>query len=137
LIKEISVSGSDQARRLSIKEAYLGLLVQVQMNILDQVKSVSVWKNGNHRAIHKPLALLILLGSYCNRGQRLMAFDVFSKKFAELVHYFGTNRTKNNPHYPFWRLKNDGSLWQVESNRSLSVNAKGDVGVCQASCRLN
>ncbi|KPA09193.1 restriction endonuclease [Candidatus Magnetomorum sp. HK-1] len=105
------------------------------MNILEQVRSVSVWKNGNHRAIHKPLTLLILLGSYCNNGQRLMAFNAFSKKFSELIHYFGTKRTKNNPHYPFWRLKNDGSLWQVDSSSSLSVNSKGDVLISELTSK--
>lgn len=97
------------------------------MSFIDKLNTISVWKNGDQRAIHKPFALLILLGSYCKNGSRLMGFNQFSIKFSELVHYFGTKRTKNNPHYPFWRLTNDGSIWQVESIDSLTINSKGDV----------
>jgi putative restriction endonuclease len=95
--------------------------------ILHQINQITTYVEGESRAIHKPLSMLILLGKYYNSSDRLIGFQEFSEIFGSLIKQFGTMRTKNNPHYPFWRLRNDGFIWEVTDAENLEINASGDV----------
>ncbi|MDZ7716171.1 MAG: HNH endonuclease [Balneolaceae bacterium] len=94
--------------------------------IIEKFQTLTVWQNGDQRAPHKPLLVLLALSYLQNKDQRLLAYPSIEGKLEELLLEFGTPRNASNTHYPFWRLQNEG-IWGVERAEELIVNASGDV----------
>lgn len=94
--------------------------------IINHFNALTIWRNGDRRAPHKPLLVLLAIGYLQNDNQRLLNYKVVESKLEELLKEFGTPRNSTNTHYPFWRLKKD-KIWEVEKSEQLSVNSSGDV----------
>lgn len=94
--------------------------------IRDRFDSLTVWRDGDRRAPHKPLLILLALGYLQNSNRRLLGYHEIDPKLEELLTEFGTPGNASNTHYPFWRLRKDG-IWEVERASELIVNASGDV----------
>ena len=97
-----------------------------EQEILNRFKKLTVWKQNDRRAPHKPLLVLLALSYLHKRDLRLIPYKMVEKKLERLLEEFGTPQNASNTHYPFWRLKGDG-FWEVENSGGLSVNASGDV----------
>ncbi|ABM96819.1 phosphorothioated DNA-binding restriction endonuclease [Methylibium petroleiphilum] len=80
-------------------------------------EQLNVWRNGDKRAPHKPLLILLALASW-QRGAREMRFAECEQKLGELIREFGPAAKAVHPEYPFWRLQNDG-LWVVEADQEM------------------
>ena len=77
--------------------------------------------------------LLLALGRVrSDRHHRLIPYTVAEARFKELWDDFGRPGSRPNPHYPFWRLRNDNGLWEVPGESSLSTTSKGDLHIEQA-----
>ena len=77
--------------------------------------------------------LLLALGRVrSDRDQRLIPYTVAEARFKELWDDFGRPGGDPNPHYPFWRLRNDNGLWEIPGGSSLSTTSKGDLHIEQA-----
>ncbi|MFW6201397.1 MAG: phosphorothioated DNA-binding restriction endonuclease [Gemmatimonadota bacterium] len=98
--------------------------------ILEAFGRVRSWTRGDERAPHKPLLLLMALARVQRGGGRLLAFEEVEGALSRLLDEFGPDRSSTNPHYPFWRLRNDG-IWEVPEAAALAAreNASGDVPV--------
>ncbi|SHG02971.1 putative restriction endonuclease [Fodinibius roseus] len=97
-----------------------------RQEITDRFDSLTVWKNGDRRAPHKPLLVLLALGYLQNEDRRLLPYPEVEKKLEALLTEFGTIRNASNTHYPFWRLQNE-RIWEIERSDELLVNSSGDV----------
>lgn len=95
--------------------------------ILQLFDRITVWQRGDERAPHKPLLLLMALGS-CQRDEgHLLSYAAVDEKLRALLMEFGPARQSYHPEYPFWRLQNDG-LWQVTSPQDLVLReGRSDV----------
>jgi putative restriction endonuclease len=97
-----------------------------EQDILNKFQSLTVWKQGDRRAPHKPLLVLLALGYLQSQDQRLLPYKMIEKELERLLEEFGTPRNAGNTHYPFWRLRNDG-VWEVENAGELTLNSSGGV----------
>lgn len=70
---------------------------------------ITVWKQGDKRAPHKPLLILYMLGRLKRGEHGTVSFDEMDMEVGKLLAEFGPDR-KTQPLYPFWYLQNDG-LW--------------------------
>lgn len=92
--------------------------------ILARFSALNVWQRGDKRAPHKPLLLLFAIGK-CLRGEeRLISFEVVAPAVKDLLSEFGNGNPR--PHYPFWRLQNDG-VWELKNAELVATNQSGDV----------
>ena len=92
-------------------------------NLFDQI---NVWKKGDQRAPHKPLLLLMALARVQRGEERLVVFDQVDDVLRKLLMDFGPSRRSYHPEYPFWRLQNDGDLWDIPE-RERCLDARGDA----------
>jgi len=86
--------------------------------LLDRFASISVWKQHGKRAPHKPLLLLLALARLQRGESRLASWSEIEHALGELLEDFGPPG-KTSPHYPFWRLQNDGDLWEIPERDDL------------------
>ncbi len=100
-------------------------LTPENMALLEQIRSVSVWKQGSQRAPHKPLLLLMSLAAVQRGDERLTKYDDLHPRLAQLLTDYGPPRKSVHPEYPFWRLQNDGQFWLVPE-REAAVELRGD-----------
>ena len=63
---------------------------------------------------------------------RLIPYTVAEARFKELWDEFGRPGSDPNPHYPFWRLRNDNGLWEVPEESSVSTTSKDDLHIGSA-----
>lgn len=97
-----------------------------KQTIKDRFDTLTIWKNGDKRAPHKPLLVLMAVGYLQNKDQRFLPYKEIEPKLKELLVEFGTPRNAANTHYPYWRLRKEG-IWEVDRADELSVNNSGDV----------
>lgn len=96
--------------------------------VIDLFKNITInMENGRGASVHKPLMLLLVLGRYSNGMPRLISFEEMIDEFSTLIEQFGSQHSRNNPHYPFWRLRNDGELWETTNTEGIYINEAGDV----------
>jgi putative restriction endonuclease len=67
---------------------------------------------GGHRAPHKPLLVLLMLGRYQRSEFEPLKFSDAQNQLAKLLCEFGPPSRTANVLDPFWRLQNDG-IWRV------------------------
>ncbi len=89
------------------------------------IETLSIWKQGDQRAPHKPLLLLLALGHYQRGGDRMIAFTAVEEHLKNMLMEFGPFRQSYHPEYPFWRLQSDG-IWELETVHA--ENAKDRQG---------
>jgi len=92
---------------------------------LAKIHRLKVYRKGNQRAPHKPLYLLYCIASIQHGLPRLQLFADIEPKLKEALFRFGLSAKSQNPHYPFWRLKNDG-LAEVSPSGPYSLRASSD-----------
>lgn len=99
------------------------------MDLRTELPNVATHRQGDRRAPHKPLLLLLALAKV-QQGERLLDYAEVYQRLKDLLESFG-NGTPPRPHYPFWRLQNDarGQIWEVTRLDEVGApNAAGDVG---------
>jgi putative restriction endonuclease len=92
---------------------------------LAQIRSISTWKRGSVRAVHKPLLLLLSLASVQRGDERLISYKEVRVQLVQLLQDYGPPRKSLHPEYPFWRLQNDGEFWEIPERERL-ISARGD-----------
>lgn len=85
-----------------------------------------VWARDSRQALNKPLLVLFALGQL-SRGRREVSFAESEVELKLLLREFGGDPLHPRPHYPFWRLQNDG-VWVV-TPEGFEPNPAGDVAV--------
>jgi putative restriction endonuclease len=81
--------------------------------VLQRFDDLTIWRQGDQRAPHKPLLVLYALGQW-QRGLTDISFLEAEPKLTDLLQRFGPRRKSDHPEQPFWRLQNDG-VWVVRS----------------------
>lgn len=87
---------------------------------MKEFDNIGVWNRGMHRAPHKPLLLLILLGRQLRGDPPALPFSEAEPILRKLLIEFGPTRKSCHPEYPFWHLKNDG-LWSIDSQEPINL----------------
>jgi putative restriction endonuclease len=93
-------------------------------NVLRRFDKLTVWKQGEQRAPHKPLLVLYALGLW-QRGQTAVTFREAEPTLKALLQEFGPPRKSDHPEQPFWRLQGDG-VWKVQAPSGLPLKT-GDT----------
>lgn len=94
--------------------------------------SINFGQSDGRRAPHKPLLLLWALGQ-CLRDRihtgenRLVLFKTIHRAMCALQQRFGPRGTRIRTHYPFWRLRNDDGIWEVQAEGPIETNSSGDA----------
>src|SRR4051794_9906799 len=86
---------------------------------LSRFDDLSIWKQGDQRAPHKPLLVLYALGRW-QQGQTEVSFRQAELDLTALLREFGPPRKSDHPEQPYWRLQRDG-VWVVHSPAGLSL----------------
>jgi len=102
----------------------------LEEKVLDTFDAIKCWKRGDQRAPHKPLLLLMALAQLQRNEARWLKFNEIEKKLSLLLVQFGTKRGNLNPHYPFWRLRED-RIWEVSNTQKINQNltSSGDARI--------
>src|SRR4051812_22525417 len=87
--------------------------------VLKRFEDLSVWKQGDQRAPHKPLLVLYALGRW-QRGLTEVTFREAEPDLTALLQEFGPPRKSDHPEQPFWRLQRDG-VWSVQAPSGLPL----------------
>jgi putative restriction endonuclease len=88
----------------------------VSSTFLDDLNRMGIYVSpGGHRAVHKPLLVLLMLARVQQFRTTRAAFDEIEDALEQLIAEFGrTSKSRPRAHYPFWYLKSDG-FWTVDS----------------------
>ncbi|EBE5880062.1 restriction endonuclease, partial [Salmonella enterica] len=77
------------------------------------ISNVSVWRQGDVCAPHKPLLLLYVLSQYKAGHPRLFNYSLeIHEPLTRLLKEFAPKRRTDYPNMPFWRLRTDG-FWEI------------------------
>ena len=94
--------------------------------ILQRFETLRQWGSGGERAPHKPLLVLYAIGKLLRGEDRLISYtDDIEENLKNLLREFGPRRDRYNPHFPFWRLQNDG-IWEVSDADRIRQTDSGD-----------
>ncbi|MCY4403664.1 MAG: hypothetical protein OXD54_13925 [Candidatus Poribacteria bacterium] len=95
--------------------------------ILQQFETLRQWSRSGERAPHKPLLALYAIGKLLRGEDRLISYnDDIEENLKNLLREFGPRRDNYNPHFPFWRMQNDG-IWEVTHANNIRETAGGDA----------
>ena len=93
--------------------------------LIARVKSIRVFLRHGRQSPHKPLLLLLAIGRHLSGHERLATFGEIEGTLNRLIRRFGLPESRENAHYPFWHLSNDG-LWQVEKPELVRTTTAGN-----------
>ena len=95
-------------------------------NLRSRFETLTVWKNKNQRAPHKPLLALWAIGR-CLRGEdRLAGYRAVDENLRKLLKEFGPPRKSLHPELPFWHLQSDG-VWEIPDRDRIPLGKGGGV----------
>ena len=94
--------------------------------IVRKFGSLNLASKDGARAPHKPLLVVYAIGELMRGKDRIHPYSEIDKVLGELLSEFGTWRSRNNTHYPFWRLQNDG-VWEIPDSDKVRLTASGDA----------
>ena len=94
-------------------------------DLLDLASKINVATNGDERAAHKPLLILLTLGRVQLGLARLVTYSEIEKQLVSLLSQFGRSSARNTPQHPFWRLKRDG-FWDIPNPDGV-LSAGGNI----------
>jgi putative restriction endonuclease len=89
---------------------------------LQSLDGMGIYRSAQgHRAVHKPLLVLMALASIQDGGSGTLRFNEVEEKLQRLIEEFGNSTSRSAPraHYPFWYLKTDG-FWFVDDADALT-----------------
>jgi len=89
----------------------------------EKVRRIRVANTKGHRAPHKPLLMLLILGQYLN-GKRTICFSDICEPLTLMLSEFGPYRKTYYPNLPFIKLQNDG-LWNITGDVEVDTLYKG------------
>jgi putative restriction endonuclease len=81
--------------------------------VIEAFNAIRVWQNGDRRAVHKPLLVLLALSRVNDVTAQTMDWNDAEPLLKSLLEEFGPDGSSNTRHYPFWHLQTDG-LWQLD-----------------------
>jgi len=81
--------------------------------ILREFDRLRVWQQGDRRAVHKPLLVLLELGRIARGDPPFVEFSEIDHPLQELLRQFGPASAAGTRHYPFWHLRTDG-IWDLK-----------------------
>ena len=94
--------------------------------ILQKFETLRPGRSGGQRAPHKPLLALYAIGKLLRGEDRLISYaDDIEENLKNLLREFGPRYDRYNPHFPFWRLQNDG-IWEVSDADKIGQTPSGD-----------
>ncbi len=97
--------------------------------ILQKFETLRQWGSGGERAPHKPLLVLYAIGKMLRGEDRFISYaDDIEENLENLLREFGPRRDRYNPHFPFWRLQNDG-IWEVSDADKIGLTPSGDAHI--------
>lgn len=82
-------------------------------DLLNRVEKLNTYRNGDRRAPHKPLLLLVAISQLLQGHRRLSFADVEAQLLPLLKAYAPPVLSRHQPELPYWHLRSDG-LWDVE-----------------------
>lgn len=84
--------------------------------ILKLFRDIRVWQQGDKRAPHKPLLLLLAISKVLDGEDTLTEYSAIDAPLKSLLQKFGPSSGPASRHYPFWHLGTDfnGALWQLD-----------------------
>ena len=89
------------------------ILAMTNDQVIHAFNAIRVWQNGDRRAVHKPLLVLLALSRVSGSAPQTMDWNEAEPLLKELLEEFGPDGSANTRHYPFWHLQTDG-LWQLD-----------------------
>ncbi|MEQ8683851.1 MAG: HNH endonuclease [Imperialibacter sp.] len=93
--------------------------------VLQKFEAIRTWGIGDKRAPHKPLLILLALGSLQNNKESL-AYREVDEKLTALLEEFGSS-TNQRPFYPFVRLAKD-HIWTFDKPEVIESYQGKDPG---------
>lgn len=91
--------------------------------LLERILGVRRFSRDGHRAPHKPLLLLYVLGQLQRSGSSAVRFVDAEPVIDELLIDFGRSTTRSTTAYPFHHLQSDG-FWEVDGAPTSSSPAQ-------------
>ena len=95
-------------------------------DLLHRVQTIRVASQYGRRSPHKPLLLLLSIGRHLNGHDGLAAFGEIEGDLNGLIRRYGIPNSRENAHYPFWRLQSD-QLWQIDRPGLVGRSTSGDA----------
>jgi len=92
--------------------------------ILAAFDRIRVWQQGDRRAVHKPLLVLLALGRLLRGEAPLVEFAGIEDKLGKLLEEFGPSGSEKTRHNPFWHLRTDG-VWQLAGPAGITERPAG------------
>ena len=92
--------------------------------ILAAFDRIRVWQQGDRRAVHKPLLVLLALGRLLRGEAPLVEFAGIEDKLGKLLEEFGPSGSEKTRHNPFWHLRTDG-VWQLAGPAEITSRPAG------------
>lgn len=85
-----------------------------------RLENLLVFRQGDRRAPHKPLYLLLCISGIQRKEPRLHSYEDVQDKLKKALRLFGPRTASLHPEYPFWHLQNDG-LAELVSEKPLVI----------------
>ena len=92
--------------------------------VLAAFDRIRVWQQGDRRAVHKPLLVLLALGRLLRGESPLVEFAGIEDKLGKLLEEFGPSGSERTRHNPFWHLRTDG-VWQLAGPAEITSRPAG------------
>ena len=89
------------------------ILAMTRDEVLAAFNAIRVWQNGDRRAVHKPLLVLLALSRVNEVAAQSIDWNDAEPLLKRLLEEFGPDGSSNTRHYPFWHLQTDG-LWRLD-----------------------
>lgn len=94
-----------------------------ETQVLQAFERIRVWQQGDRRAPHKPLLILLALGRLQRGEPPVVEFSQIDKPLKDLIDQFGPSGSGKNRNLPFWHLgtDDDGRIWRL-SGPAMVIN---------------
>ncbi|KAB2310671.1 hypothetical protein F8A87_08270 [Betaproteobacteria bacterium SCN2] len=95
--------------------------------LLKAFDRIRIWQQGDRRAPHKPLLILLALGRLQRDEPAIVEFAQLDKPLKALIDEFGPSGSGRNRHLPFWHLATDvdGGIWHLNGPASILQRPRG------------
>lgn len=85
---------------------------------IERLADIKLWKQGDTRAPHKPLLLLLVLSRLARGDDRVVRFADMEERLRDLIREYGPTRKSYHPEFPFWHLMSDG-IWEIPNKADI------------------